>query len=88
MPYTDLGLGTLSKNADETMWIFLRPLSSDLWLVAVGFFILLGFVIWILEHRINEEFQGSTSQQIGVTLWFAFSTLVYAHSKLPRHTLL
>ncbi|KAL4558538.1 hypothetical protein LXL04_036739 [Taraxacum kok-saghyz] len=79
MPYTDLGLGTLSKNADATMWIFLRPLSSDLWLVAVGFFILLGFVIWILEHRINEDFQGSPSEQIGVTLWFAFSTLVYAH---------
>ncbi|CAI9300893.1 unnamed protein product [Lactuca saligna] len=31
------------------------------------------------KHRTNNEFQGSTRQQIGTTLWFAFSTLVYAH---------
>nr|KAJ0187286.1 hypothetical protein LSAT_V11C900460920 [Lactuca sativa] len=84
LPYTDLGLGTLSRNTDASMWIFMKPLSSDLWLVSACFIILLGFVIWILEHRTNEEFQGSPSEQIGTTLWFAFSTLVYAHSKLPR----
>ncbi|CAI9300856.1 unnamed protein product [Lactuca saligna] len=79
LPYTDLGIGTLSRNDDVSMWIFMKPLSSDLWLVSACFFILLGFVIWILEHRTNEEFQGSPSEQIGTTLWFAFSTLVYAH---------
>ncbi|KAJ0885421.1 putative periplasmic binding protein-like I [Helianthus annuus] len=82
LPYTDLGLATLYRNADASLWIFMKPLSSDLWLVSACFFILLGFVIWILEHGKNEEFQGSLVQQTGVTLWFAFSTLVYAHSKL------
>nr|GEY44675.1 extracellular ligand-binding receptor [Tanacetum cinerariifolium] len=61
------------------MWIFMKPLSSDLWVVSGCFFILLGFVIWILEHRSNEEFQGSPVEQIGTTIWFAFSTIVYAH---------
>ncbi|KAI3749688.1 hypothetical protein L2E82_20304 [Cichorium intybus] len=89
LPYTDLGLGTLSRNADASMWIFMKPFSSHLWVVSACFFILLGFVIWILEHQTNEEFQGSSSGQIGTTLWFAFSTLVYAHrqklqSKLSR----
>ncbi|KAL7582708.1 hypothetical protein Lser_V15G42040 [Lactuca serriola] len=79
LPYTDLGVGTLSRNAHAGMWIFMEPLSSDLWLVSASFFILLGFIIWILEHQTNKEFQGSSSQQIGTTLWFAFSTLVFAH---------
>ncbi|CAH1447098.1 unnamed protein product [Lactuca virosa] len=77
--FTDLGLGMLSRNTHAGMWIFMEPLSSDLWLVSACFFILLGFVIWILEHQTNKEFQDSSSQQIGTTLWFAFSTLVFAH---------
>nr|GEX09299.1 extracellular ligand-binding receptor [Tanacetum cinerariifolium] len=79
LPYSDLGLGILSRNADTSMWIFMKPLSSDLWVVSGCFLILLGFVIWILEHRTNEEFQGSPVEQIGTTIWFAFSTIVYAH---------
>ncbi|KAL8253096.1 hypothetical protein R6Q59_036789 [Mikania micrantha] len=78
-PYTDIGLATLTRNSDASMWIFMKPLNSDLWIVSGCFFILMGFVIWILEHGTNDEFQGSLVQQIGTTLWFAFSTLVYAH---------
>ncbi|KAL8253094.1 hypothetical protein R6Q59_036787 [Mikania micrantha] len=79
-PYTDLGLAALTRNANATasLWIFMEPLGSDLWLASACFFILLGFVIWVLEHGTNDEFQGSPIQQIGVTLWFAFSTIVYA----------
>ncbi|KAL7582899.1 hypothetical protein Lser_V15G41988 [Lactuca serriola] len=87
LPFTDLGLGLLSRNDDVSMWIFMKPLSSDLWLVSACFFILLGFVIWILEHWTNEEFQGSPSEQIGTTLWFAFSTLVYAHRQKLKSNL-
>ncbi|KAL8232960.1 hypothetical protein R6Q57_002738 [Mikania cordata] len=79
LPYTDLGLAALTRNTDACMWIFMKPLSSDLWIVSGCFFILVGFVIWILEHGTNDEFQGSLVQQIGTTLWFAFSTVVYAH---------
>lgn len=82
LPFTDIGLATLSRNANTSIWIFMKPLSSDLWVVSACFFILTGIVVWILEHRTNEEFQGSTAEQIGTTFWFAFSTLVYAHSKL------
>ncbi|KAJ9567210.1 hypothetical protein OSB04_003176 [Centaurea solstitialis] len=79
LPFTDLGLAKVSRNADASMWIFMEPLSSNLWLVSACFFILLALVIWILEHRTNQEFQGSRGQQVGTTIWFAFSTLVYAH---------
>ncbi|KAD4584316.1 hypothetical protein E3N88_21917 [Mikania micrantha] len=87
LPYTDLGLATLTRNADASMWIFMKPLSSDLWIVSGCFFILVGFVIWILEHGTNDDFQGSLVQQIGTILWFAFSTLVYAHRQKLENNL-
>ncbi|CAL2240594.1 unnamed protein product [Prunus armeniaca] len=79
VPFTDLGMGTLVPKEEETMWIFLKPLSADLWITSAGFFILTGFVVWIIEKPVNQEFQGSPSQQIGTIFWFSFSTLVFAH---------
>ncbi|CAB4269250.1 unnamed protein product [Prunus armeniaca] len=79
IPYTDLGVGMLVSNENEDMWIFLKPLSADLWITSAGFFIFTGFVVWVIEHPVNPEFQGTHSQQIGTILWFAFSTLVFAH---------
>ncbi|KAI7984630.1 Glutamate receptor 1.3 [Camellia lanceoleosa] len=78
--YTDIGIGRVARlDMKKNMWIFLKPLDSDLWLTSAGFFILTGFVVWIIEHPINEEFQGSRAQQIGTVFWFSFSTLVFAH---------
>ncbi|ONI22081.1 hypothetical protein PRUPE_2G105800 [Prunus persica] len=81
VPFTDLGMGTLVPKEQETMWIFLKPLSADLWITNAGFFILTGFVVWLIEKPVNQEFQGSPSQQIGTIFWFSLSTLVFAHSK-------
>ncbi|XP_059626898.1 glutamate receptor 2.3-like [Cornus florida] len=82
MPFTDLGAGTIARVArvgNKNMWIFLKPLDSNLWLTSAAFFILTGFVVWVIEHSVNEEFQGSAGQQIGTVFWFSFSTLVFAH---------
>ncbi|CAH1447134.1 unnamed protein product [Lactuca virosa] len=79
LPFTDLGTGTIVRDAKKSIWIFLDPLSADLWITSACFFLFLGFVIWFIEHRTNDEFQGSACQQIGTTVCFAFSTLVYAH---------
>ena len=81
IPYTDIGVGMVVPNKNKNMWIFLKPLSVDLWITTAAFFILTGIIVWIIEHPNNEEFQGSLSQQIGTVLWFSFSTLVFAHSK-------
>ncbi|XP_051134690.1 glutamate receptor 1.2-like isoform X2 [Andrographis paniculata] len=78
VPYTDLGLGVMVK-LDNDPWFFLKPLSMELWIVSACSFVLTGFIVWLNEHRINEAFQGSIVQQIGTALWFAVSTLVYAH---------
>ncbi|KAK9282348.1 hypothetical protein L1049_005265 [Liquidambar formosana] len=79
LPFTDLGVGMIVRNDRRNMWIFLKPLTAGLWATSACFFILMGIVVWMIEHPINEEFQGPPSQQIGVIFWFAFSTLVFAH---------
>ncbi|KAK6927702.1 Ionotropic glutamate receptor [Dillenia turbinata] len=58
VPIRDQG----SKNA----WVFLKPLTLDLWVTTGCFFIFIGFVIWLLEHRVNDDFRGPPSQQIGM----------------------
>ncbi|KAM1588913.1 hypothetical protein ACFX10_027873 [Malus domestica] len=79
MPYTDLGVGILVPKRKDNMWIFLKPLSAHLWITSACFFILTGFIVWLIERPVNQEFQGTTSQQIGTILWFSFSTLAFAH---------
>ncbi|RXH93202.1 hypothetical protein DVH24_013778, partial [Malus domestica] len=79
IPYTDFGVGMLIKNENKNMWIFLKPLSGDLWITSACFFILTGLVVWVIERPVNQEFQGTPLQQIGTIFWF--STLVFAHSK-------
>ena len=84
LPYTDSGVtmivpikGIKTKNA----WVFLKPLTWDLWTTTGCFFVLIGFVVWVLEHRINQDFRGPPSHQIGTGFWFSFSTMVFAHRK-------
>ncbi|XP_058007985.1 glutamate receptor 2.2-like [Hevea brasiliensis] len=66
---------------DESMkaWVFLKPLTWDLWVTSLVFFIFIGFVVWVLEHRINEDFRGPPSHQASTGFWFSFSTMVFAH---------
>ncbi|KAI7985283.1 Glutamate receptor 2.7 [Camellia lanceoleosa] len=63
----------------NSKWTFLKPLSSDLWLTCIAFFLFTGFVVWVLEHRVNTDFRGPPSNHVGLILWFPFSTLVLAH---------
>ncbi|KAJ4719193.1 Glutamate receptor [Melia azedarach] len=79
LPYTNMGIGMIvPTEQSNNMWIFLKPLKADLWLTTTAFFVLTGFIIWIIEHPINDEFQGSRAEQIGMIFWYSFSTLVFA----------
>ncbi|XP_034700540.1 glutamate receptor 2.8-like [Vitis riparia] len=62
----------------KNMWIFLEPLTVDLWLVSGAFFILTGCIVWFIERKINDEFKGSRAQQVGMIFWYSFSTLVFS----------
>ena len=86
VPYTESGVAILvpiRANEGKNAWIFMKPLTTGLWLTIGTFFVYTGFVVWVLEHRVNKAFQGPPNQQVGMIFWFSFSTLVFAHSK-PR----
>lgn len=84
LPYTEAGFSMIVPiKADDrkSPWIFMRPLETNLWITIGAFFMYTGLVVWIVEHRVNKEFRGPPSQQVGMIFWFSFSTLVFAHSK-------
>ncbi|TVU12247.1 hypothetical protein EJB05_45882, partial [Eragrostis curvula] len=87
MPYTESGVSmlVLAKNDDKgTMWIFMEPLTKDLWIATVVFIFLTGLVVWMIEHPKNTEFQGSRWKQFSTTFYFTFSTLTFSHDQIIK----
>jgi ionotropic glutamate receptor len=83
MPYSESGVVMVVPVIDiksKHALAFLKPWTWDLWLTTCFFFVYIGFVVWVLEHRINKDFRGPPSHQIGTGVWFSFSTMVFAHS--------
>ncbi|KAI5556064.1 hypothetical protein BDE02_18G009600 [Populus trichocarpa] len=81
LPYTESGVSMIVpiiENNNKNAWVFLRPLTWDLRVTSFCFFIFIGFVVWVLEHRINEDFRGPPSHHIGTSFWFSFSTMIFA----------
>ncbi|KAK9053343.1 hypothetical protein SSX86_029976 [Deinandra increscens subsp. villosa] len=88
-PYMESGLVIVVpvKKSKTSPWAFLKPFTIEMWLVTGGFFLLVGFVVWILEHRFNHEFRGPPSQQVITILWFSFSTMFFSHRENTVSTL-
>ncbi|KAJ0261978.1 Glutamate receptor 3.7 [Hirschfeldia incana] len=75
-PYASTGLVVvIPTNDDNPTWIFLRPFTVGLWCVVLASFLIIAIVIWILEHRINEDFRGPPRKQLITMILFSFSTL-------------
>ena len=87
LPYTESGIVMvvpIKEKKNKSAWVFLEPLTWDLWVTSSCFFVFIGFVVWVLEHRINEDFRGPPAYQVGTSFWFSFSTMVFAHSTSSR----
>jgi len=81
MPYTESGVSmlVLSKNNDKlSMWIFLQPLTNDLWIATTVFIFFTGLVLWMSEFPSNDEFRGSRLRQFSTVFYFIFSTLTFS----------
>ncbi|XP_006657254.1 glutamate receptor 3.5 [Oryza brachyantha] len=80
-PYIESGLVIVAptKDANSSAWAFLKPFTLEMWCVTGALFIFVGIVVWILEHRTNEEFRGSPRRQVITIFWFSFSTMFFAH---------
>nr|ABW74562.1 glutamate receptor 1 [Boechera divaricarpa] len=82
LPYSESGVFMLVPMRDsnnKNTWVFLQPWSFDLWVTTACFFVYIGFIVWILEHRVNTDFRGPPHHQIGTSFWFSFSTMNFAH---------
>ncbi|KAK9077867.1 hypothetical protein SSX86_006205 [Deinandra increscens subsp. villosa] len=88
-PYLESGLVIVVplNRSKPKSWAFLRPFTLEMWLVSGGFFLFVGFVVWFLEHRSNEEFRGPPMRQIITVLWFSFSTMYFSHREKIVSTL-
>ncbi|KAL4182076.1 hypothetical protein AMTRI_Chr12g240690 [Amborella trichopoda] len=81
-PYSKPGVSMvvpMQKERRSRAWVFLKPLTRELWSVTACCFIFMAFVVWSLEHRVNDYFQGTPMDQLGKALYFSFSALVFSH---------
>ncbi|KAG1368273.1 putative Glutamate receptor [Cocos nucifera] len=80
-PYIESGLIIVApvKEINSSAWAFLKPFTVPMWCVTGAFFLFVGAVVWILEHRTNSEFRGSPRKQLVTIFWFSFSTMFFAH---------
>ncbi|CAN1232434.1 Glutamate receptor 3.4 [Linum perenne] len=88
-PYMESGLVVVApvKQVKSSPWAFLKPFTLQMWCVTGAFFLFVGAVVWILEHRINHEFRGPPSQQLITIFWFSFSTMFFSHRENTVSTL-
>lgn len=73
-PYAASGLVVVApfKKLNSGAWAFLRPFNRLMWAVTACCFLFVGIVVWILEHRINDEFRGPPKRQCVTILWSVF----------------
>ncbi|GKB82373.1 glutamate receptor 5 [Tanacetum coccineum] len=76
-PYATTGLVIVVpiNNSKGSAWVFLRPFTIEMWCVTAAAFVLIAFVIWLLEHRVNDDFRGPLKRQLITIFLFSFSTL-------------
>ncbi|KAK1419383.1 hypothetical protein QVD17_28550 [Tagetes erecta] len=88
-PYIESGLVVVVpiKKIDSSAWAFFRPFTPLMWVVTAIFFIIIGVVVWILEHRLNDDFRGPPKQQLVTILWFTLSTMFFSHRENTVSTL-
>jgi ionotropic glutamate receptor len=77
-PYAASGLVVVApfRKMNTGAWAFLRPFSALLWGISALFFLIFGAVMWILEHRQNDDFRGSPKQQLITILWYPILLLL------------
>ncbi|KAK6235939.1 hypothetical protein SCA6_011276, partial [Theobroma cacao] len=87
LPYSESGIVMvvpIKHEKSKTLWSFSYPVSWDLWLAIILSCIFFGLVIRIMDrhHTANTGFGGPPRRQLGMILWFPFSSLVFPQQEL------
>ncbi|KAK6127562.1 hypothetical protein DH2020_038680 [Rehmannia glutinosa] len=74
-PYIESGLVVVApiRRLPSSAWAFLRPFTREMWCLSGVFVLLGGAVVWILEHRINDDFRGPPRKQVVTILCYTAS---------------
>lgn len=81
-PWSDSGIQMVvfRKSVQPTQaWLFFKPFTPGMWGLTAGITIYNGFIIWFMERMHHPELNGSVSNNIGVLIWIAFTTLFSLH---------
>ncbi|KAL1202265.1 Glutamate receptor 2.5 [Cardamine amara subsp. amara] len=85
LPYSETGvvfLVPVKDGQEKGEWIFLKPLTKELWLVTAASFLYIGIMVWIFEYQADEDFREQMIiDKISNVFYFSFSTLFFAHRK-------
>lgn len=70
-PYVESGLVVVApiRKLGSSAMAFLRPFTPQMWLIAAVSFLIVGAVIWFLEHKHNNDFRGPPRRQVITTFW-------------------
>ncbi|KAJ4813620.1 Glutamate receptor [Rhynchospora pubera] len=74
IPYTESGIAMIvpvHKAVNKNTFIFLMPLTTDLWLGSIVLFIYTGITILILEPKIRTSLKGSLSGHLGTIMYLS-----------------
>ncbi|CDY36184.1 BnaC04g37100D [Brassica napus] len=72
LPFIKSGVGLIVPMDDlvkRDHFSFLKPLSWKLWVTSFVFFFFIGFTVWVVEHRVNPDFQGPKRYQASTIFW-------------------
>lgn len=70
-PFIESGLVVVApiRKLPSSAWAFLQPFTAQMWCLIAIFFIIGGAIVWILEHRTNDDFRGPPRKQVVTILW-------------------
>lgn len=90
LPYSETGVVfvvPVRDGKEKGEWVFLKPLTKELWLLTGASFLYIGMMVWIFEYQADEDFKEQMIiDKISNVFYFSFSTLFFAHSEFFGHT--
>ncbi|KFK40629.1 hypothetical protein AALP_AA2G021300 [Arabis alpina] len=85
LPYSETGIVFVVPVKDEREkgeWVFLKPLTKELWFLTAASFLYIGIIVWVFEYQEDRRFRRQNiTKKISNVFYFSFSTLFFAHRK-------
>ncbi|OAO90510.1 hypothetical protein AXX17_AT5G10860 [Arabidopsis thaliana] len=82
LPYSETGIVVVVPVKDERekgKWVFLKPLTRELWFLTAASFLYIGIMVWIFEYQANVRPSESIFTRVLVVVW-CFVLLILTQS--------